>query len=641
MAKSVLVNITADTSTFRRGLKSAESDLQKLSGKFKSFGQTTTKIGKNLTLGLTVPLAFAGATAFKAASDMGETIDKLDVIFGKNAKEVKEWSKTSAKSMGISRQAALEAAGTYGNLFQAFGLGRTEATKMSKDLVRRASDLASLNNTSVDAALDALRSGLSGEAEPLKKYGIVLSDVRLKQEAVALELIKSTKEALTPAAKAQAAYSLSLKDSTLAQGNFELTADSSANKLKTLKAQFDDAKVSLGNILLPYVISGTEKLAKMLERFDELSPSTKKLIIVFGTLAATIGPVLSAIGGLLTLIGLILTPVGLVVAAIAALAAGFIYAYKKNEGFRKFVDNLVDKLGELANDVLPILINVAKFFLDVWNALIEGFKAAWDFLSPTLEPILRVIGYIFQNFLVPAVKQLVETFKKDLLPKLKELWKVLEPILIPLLKVLGFIIGAVLIALILGFIGGLTALVVVLTIVIKVVTWIVQLLGQLVDNVRKSIGAISSIISAIYNFGKDIVTGLINGIRDQFNRLTSFIKDTLGKKIRNAFKDAMKIGSPSKVFLGYGINIIDGLIGGLKDSRDLDLALNGLSNKVKSGFNPNIEQTKTINFAALTNGSQQSTPIRIETIQVSMLNPSAEAGRVIAESIKENARLAI
>ena len=55
---------------------------------------------------------------------------------------------------------------------------------MSLKLVELAADLASFNNTSPEDALLALRSGLSGETEPLKRYGIAINDARLKQEAL-------------------------------------------------------------------------------------------------------------------------------------------------------------------------------------------------------------------------------------------------------------------------------------------------------------------------------------------------------------------------------------------------------------------------------------------------------------------------
>ncbi len=133
--------------------------------------------------------------AITAGSSLNETIAKSSVVFGKGADAVEKWGNSAAEAMGQSKQQALEAAATYGNLFQAFGIGQAEAQKMSTSLVQLASDLASFNNTSVEDAIEALRSGLTGETEPLKRYGVALSDVRIKQEAMAQGLITSTSQA--------------------------------------------------------------------------------------------------------------------------------------------------------------------------------------------------------------------------------------------------------------------------------------------------------------------------------------------------------------------------------------------------------------------------------------------------------------
>jgi hypothetical protein len=83
---------------------------------------------------------------------------------------------------------------------------------MSTKFVGLASDLASFNNTDPAQALDALRSGLTGETEPLKQYGINLNDAALKQEALRLGLDASG-PTLSASAKAQAAYSLIMQQS--------------------------------------------------------------------------------------------------------------------------------------------------------------------------------------------------------------------------------------------------------------------------------------------------------------------------------------------------------------------------------------------------------------------------------------------
>jgi len=250
-----VVSIEADT----EGLgKDIESKVGRESGTItKAFGGIGRAAGAALkaaavaaTGGVIAAIGF-GKQAVSAASDLSESTSKVNVVFGDQAAAVVDWSKKSAKAMGQSQQQALEAAGTYGNLFQSFGLGQKQATDMSTSLVGLATDLASFNNTSVADALAALQSGVSGETEPLKRFGVAIDDVRLHQEAMKLGLIKTVKDALTPAAKAQASYSLIMQDTTLAQGDFARTSDGLANSQRIMAAEFENAKASIGQALLP------------------------------------------------------------------------------------------------------------------------------------------------------------------------------------------------------------------------------------------------------------------------------------------------------------------------------------------------------------------------------------------------------
>ena len=229
----------------------------------KATGDGATSMGKKIANSMpslkqmAVATAAVGAAAavlgkkfINMGSNLEESLSKVDVVFGDSAKAVKDFAASSAKSLGISEQAALEAAGTYGNLLRAFGLTQPMATEMSTSLVGLAADLASFNNTSVDDAILALRSGLSGETEPLKKFGIALTDVRLKEQAAAMGLGEFTGQ-LPIAIKSQAAYALIMKDSTLAQGDFARTSDGVANQQRIISAQFRDVGAQIGTALIP------------------------------------------------------------------------------------------------------------------------------------------------------------------------------------------------------------------------------------------------------------------------------------------------------------------------------------------------------------------------------------------------------
>ena len=82
----------------------------------------------------------------KAASDMNETLSKSKVVFGDMADAVENMGDTAAKAMGLSKQEAIGAAATYGNLFTSMGLTKKASAEMSMNLVQLASDFASFNN---------------------------------------------------------------------------------------------------------------------------------------------------------------------------------------------------------------------------------------------------------------------------------------------------------------------------------------------------------------------------------------------------------------------------------------------------------------------------------------------------------------
>lgn len=262
----------------------------------KKFGDKLSKAGNKLTVGLTLPLVALGKVAFDAASGLNEQISKTNVVFGKSADSVQAWSKTTIDALGLSRRHALEAVGTFGNLFVGMKLGEKPAADMSKKLVALASDLASFNDVPIEEALLALRSGLVGETEPLRKFAVNLNDAALRQKALELGLVKTTKEVLPPAIKAQASYALILEQTKTAQGDYARTSGSAANQARTLKERFDEASATIGQQLLPVGIKLIGFASDLLQKFQNLSPGTQDLVLKLGLVAVAMGPIVK-IGG--------------------------------------------------------------------------------------------------------------------------------------------------------------------------------------------------------------------------------------------------------------------------------------------------------------------------------------------------------
>lgn len=238
-----------------KGLTNSFKDIQKQAGMLGKSVSTASMVMRSALAGISVAAVTRGIqSTVMAASNLSESIAKANTVFKSNQDAIEAWSKTTSKAFGVNRQAALEAAGTYGNLFQAFGVSEQKAYDMSTSLVELAADMASFNNVPIDQALTALRSGLSGEAEPLKRFGVGLTEARLKAEAAAIGLGNFT-GTLPPAIRMQAAYSLVLKDTALQQGDVARTSGGLANQMKFLQAGVADAKASLGELFIPVVLN--------------------------------------------------------------------------------------------------------------------------------------------------------------------------------------------------------------------------------------------------------------------------------------------------------------------------------------------------------------------------------------------------
>lgn len=233
------------------GLKNALGDVTKIAGGFLTAGAITQGVS-----------FFKGQIGgvISGASDLAESMSKVNVVFGQSATTVQKWSQGASQSMGLSKQAALEAAGTFGNLFTAMGIGQGEAADLSTNLVGLASDFASFNNIGTDEALIKLRAGLVGETEPLRTLGVNLNAAAV--EAYILEKgIASSKDEITDAMKVQARYALILEQSKNAQGDFARTSGGLANQQRILKAEFANLQAGLGTALLPVMTAVVKVLA--------------------------------------------------------------------------------------------------------------------------------------------------------------------------------------------------------------------------------------------------------------------------------------------------------------------------------------------------------------------------------------------
>lgn len=227
--------------------------------------------------------------SINAASDLNETVSKSNVVFGSSANEIGAWGDTTAKALGLSKQESLEAAATFGNLFNQIGVGKPKVAEMSEKLVQLAGDLASFNNIDPTDALEKLRSGLAGEAEPLRTVGVFLSQQKVDAEAARLGF-KQVGGQYSENAKILARYNIILRETTSAQGDFARTSSGMANQQRILAAELKNTEAEFGQKMIPVVIDAQKAFITLFDIIDGRAGISAEGIVGLG----------EAVGGLVT-----------------------------------------------------------------------------------------------------------------------------------------------------------------------------------------------------------------------------------------------------------------------------------------------------------------------------------------------------
>ena len=402
----------------------AGGHLSGLGSKFKS-------LAKYAAVATVAAAGFAvkfGIDAVKSASDMSESLSKTGVVFGKFSGDMIMWAQTSATAMGMSKQAALESSGTLGNLMLSMGKTPKQASEMSRSMVQLAADLGSFNNVGTDEVLSAMRSGLTGEIAPLRRFGVNLTDATLKAKAMELGLYDGI-GALDVSAKSSAAYQLILEQTKTAQGDFARTSSGMANQQRILAANFDDLKANIGKELLPVAV----KLMSWMN--DSLIPGATKAA---NLLQSRLGPAFSKAGEIMGKVGdwvreRLIPALSQfkddagpgVASAMSAIKDAFKDALPFLKDMGNFaVDTLIPVLGKLAKTVLPIVAEnirlmgkafsaVGRLFTAVWNNLmqpvitflIKGIAKALDIFGTMIGALSHIPGGMF-DWAADAAKKL-------------------------------------------------------------------------------------------------------------------------------------------------------------------------------------------------------------------------------------------
>ena len=188
---------------------------------------------------------------------------------------------------------------------------------MSEGLTKLSYDMASFYNLNPEEAFNKLKSGISGEAEPLKALGILVNDNTIKTYAYANGIAKQGKE-LTESQKVQARYGAIMEATKKAQGDLARTMDSPTNKLRIMQEQVNQLGIKFGQLLIPVVDKLINIVSPLVNKFNGLSKEQQELIVKVLLVAATLGPLILIIGKMIIVVSSAISAFSAISGAVAA-----------------------------------------------------------------------------------------------------------------------------------------------------------------------------------------------------------------------------------------------------------------------------------------------------------------------------------
>lgn len=255
-------------------------------------------MGSFMGLGKVMAAVFAAkavGTFIKSTIDLGSSLNEVqnlvNVTFGKNAGVINDFSKSAVTNFGLSEFAAKKMTGSMGAMLKSSGL-KGQAADMSMTLAGLSGDFASFYDFKDPMdAFDAIRSGISGETEPLKRLGINLNVANLESYALSQGIRKAYSE-MSQGEQTLLRYNYLLSVTKDAQGDFARTSGSWANQTRLLSLQWDSLKAAIGqgfiNMLTP-VIKAINTLMPKLIALGELFRDV--MASIFGDAGSTLDSV--------------------------------------------------------------------------------------------------------------------------------------------------------------------------------------------------------------------------------------------------------------------------------------------------------------------------------------------------------------
>lgn len=253
---SIRIDTLLDTSAIDKGIDSIED-------KIKSFG-----VSLGAVFGAKELISF-GKQAIDAASDLTEAQNVVDTAFGSMSYKMEQFASTALETYGISELTAKTMGSTYMAMAKGMGVAEGAASDMAVTLTGRLSDVMSFYNKTQSEVDTIGRAIITGETEPLKAIGVVMTQTNLEAYAMAKGLSKTYSE-MSAQEQLLVRYKYFLEQTAMAQGDFAKTSDAWANQTRLLAERTNQFMTNIGNVLIETLTPALQFANEAVSFIDEL-----------------------------------------------------------------------------------------------------------------------------------------------------------------------------------------------------------------------------------------------------------------------------------------------------------------------------------------------------------------------------------
>lgn len=418
-----LLELGTDDKGFGKGIDRAEGRARQLGRRFEEVGKRAQRLGRNLSIGVTAPMAALGATSLRAFMQQERSIARVEAALAATGGAV---GLTSGQLQIMASE--LQKVSTFGDedILENLTAGLLRFTSITGTEFVRAQELAVDMAAQTGASLEqvARQIGLALESPAdgltlLRRSGVVFGK---ETEAAVKQLAEAGKTA-----EAQGVLFEGLAERF--GGAAQAMARTTEGELTQINNAWGDFQEQLGAVIAEVLPPLTELLRDLVAWLQDLDPQTVAWAVAIGAVAAALGPAIAGLGLMVAGIGAMLPVIATLGTAIMGLVAasgplgllalavtGLVVYFQNFEAisgiFQRLYeaarDWLMDKLGGVLDFVGDKVEAVKGFFGDLYDSvvgnsfipdLVDGIEREFARLDAVMvKPAEEAAGHVADAF---------------------------------------------------------------------------------------------------------------------------------------------------------------------------------------------------------------------------------------------------